>query len=79
MEVVFGARCSIWRRSPNQIHFRFVITVSVSHSSLKEDNYYQGSAMQVEESGLSCIYVALAGPKLAAGHFPQSEEQLKVS
>ena len=31
--------------------------------------------MQVQESGPSCIYVALAGPKSAAGNFPQSEEQ----
>ena len=31
--------------------------------------------MQVQESGWSCIYVALAGPKSAAGYFPQSEEQ----
>ena len=31
--------------------------------------------MQVQESGPSCIYVALAGPKSAAGYFPQSEEQ----
>ena len=31
--------------------------------------------MQVQKSGPSCIYVAIAGPKLAAGHFPQSEEQ----
>ena len=31
--------------------------------------------MQVQEYGLSCIYVALAGPKSAVGHFPLSEEQ----
>ena len=31
--------------------------------------------MQVQESGLSCSYLALAGPKSAAGQFPQSEEQ----
>ena len=30
---------------------------------------------KVQKSGPSCIYVALAGPKSAVGHFPQSEEQ----
>ena len=35
----------------------------------------QGSGMQVQASGLFCIYIALAGPKSAAGLFPQSEEQ----
>ena len=39
------------------------------------DSQNQGSGMQVQESGSSCIYIALAGPKSAAGHFPQSEEQ----
>ena len=31
---------------------------------------------QVQKSGPSCIYVALAGPKPTMGHFPQSEGQL---
>jgi hypothetical protein len=31
--------------------------------------------MQVQKSGPSCIYLALAGPKSAVGHFPQSEGQ----
>jgi hypothetical protein len=34
----------------------------------------QDSGMQVQESGTSCIYAALAGPKSAVGHFPQSRE-----
>ena len=31
--------------------------------------------MQVQKSGPSCIYVALAGPKSAVGNFSQNEEQ----
>ena len=31
--------------------------------------------MQVQKSRPSCIYVALAGPKSAVGHFPQIEGQ----
>ena len=43
--------------------------------NLVNNRLYQGSAVQVQEFGSSCIYVALAGRKSAVVHLPQIEEQ----
>ena len=54
----------------------FFLFSKSKQTNLVNNRLYQGSAVQVQESGPSCIYVALAGPKSAVGHFSHSEEQL---
>ena len=57
--------------------FSIPITQKVEGYTFFQRSYHQGqgSGVQVEKSGPSCIYVAIAGNKSAVGHFPQSEEQ----
>ena len=52
----------------------FFLSSKSKQTNLVNNRLYQGSAVQVQESGPSCSYVALAGRKSAVGHFPQSEE-----
>ena len=53
----------------------FFLFSKSKQTNLVNNRLYQGNAVQVQESGPSYIYVALAGPKSAVLHFPQIEEQ----